>query len=195
MGTPDRQPGLAPALSPRSGSPSVSGSSSSPRSAHGQIRPSTLTVDVATASSYFPPFNLPSPVSAVGSVGSRTPSYAPDTTAAGFSFEHELASLLADSCQGLVEVHEGVLESMPEHFMAGPPNTQLDMAFSDLANTHAEMQAQCACLTDPANYHALLELSLRLRRAADILSQSSHHCGGSYCHLLHRIAELDRLTT
>jgi hypothetical protein len=161
---------------------------------------------VTNGGSYFPQFSLPSPVS-----GSPSPPLASTpiqdfppamngNPTTNFGFDHDLASLLATSCQGLVEVHEGVLESMPEHFAEGPSsmsvgNGHIDVAFHELSTTQSDMQAHCACLTEPTNYHALLELSLRLRRAADILARSSHHCSGSFCHLLQRIAELDMLTT
>ncbi|EIN08465.1 hypothetical protein PUNSTDRAFT_103324 [Punctularia strigosozonata HHB-11173 SS5] len=54
-------------------------------------------------------------------------------------------------------------------------------------------QAVCACVTEPANYHVLLELSLRLRRAANMLSYSAQHAGSTTCPLLQRIVEVDAL--
>ncbi|EIN11308.1 hypothetical protein PUNSTDRAFT_98398, partial [Punctularia strigosozonata HHB-11173 SS5] len=178
----------------------------SPCSSTSSLSPPILAVDIANGGSYFPPFSLPSPVSGTPSPSARTPiqDFPPDMNhgdaAAHFGLDQDLASLLAVSCQGLVDVHEGILESMPDHFAEGssPMNaghTPSDIAFHELCDTQTAMQAHCACLTEPTNYHALLELSLRLRRAADILSRSSHHCSGSYCHLLQRIAELDLLTT
>ncbi|KAF9820305.1 hypothetical protein IEO21_01519 [Rhodonia placenta] len=52
----------------------------------------------------------------------------------------------------------------------------------------------CGCLHDPANYNVVLELSLRLRKAADALSRSSQHASGS-CAISQNIAELDRFTS
>jgi hypothetical protein len=53
---------------------------------------------------------------------------------------------------------------------------------------------ECGCLTEAANYYAVLELSLRLRRAADVLSRYPRHSEGSACLLKQRIADLDVLT-
>ncbi|KAI0930417.1 hypothetical protein AcV5_007140 [Taiwanofungus camphoratus] len=54
----------------------------------------------------------------------------------------------------------------------------------------------CGCLNDPANYNVILELSLRLRKAADILGRSfKHGSSASSCALNRRIVELDRFTT
>ncbi|KAG1742825.1 hypothetical protein EDB19DRAFT_1633634 [Suillus lakei] len=54
----------------------------------------------------------------------------------------------------------------------------------------------CGCLTEGSSYNVVLELSLRLRKAADILTRSAyHHLGSSNCALNHRIMELDALAT
>ncbi|KAF9268950.1 hypothetical protein L218DRAFT_940738 [Marasmius fiardii PR-910] len=54
--------------------------------------------------------------------------------------------------------------------------------------------ARCNCLTETDNYNALLELSLRLRKAAQIMAQSRCHQMGSPCTLHRHIAELDLYT-
>jgi hypothetical protein len=59
---------------------------------------------------------------------------------------------------------------------------------------HQTPLGECGCLTEAANYYAVLELSLRLRRAADILSRYPLHSEGSTCLLKQRIADLDVLT-
>jgi len=54
----------------------------------------------------------------------------------------------------------------------------------------------CGCLHDPANYNVVLELSIRLRKAADTLGRSTNHCAGtSSCAINQNIAELDRFTS
>ncbi|KAJ6581890.1 hypothetical protein B0H19DRAFT_1116877 [Mycena capillaripes] len=49
----------------------------------------------------------------------------------------------------------------------------------------------CGCLTESACYNAVLELSLRLRRAADVLARSPSHSGHSDCALNTHISDLD----
>lgn len=53
----------------------------------------------------------------------------------------------------------------------------------------------CGCLHEAQSYNVLLELSLRLRRAADTLSRSASHQLGQQCQLHQRIADLDDFTT
>ncbi|KAF5370653.1 hypothetical protein D9758_001996 [Tetrapyrgos nigripes] len=53
----------------------------------------------------------------------------------------------------------------------------------------------CSCLLEAPSYSVLLELSLRLRKAAETLSQSPSHLPGSRCSLNQRIRELDSLAT
>lgn len=52
----------------------------------------------------------------------------------------------------------------------------------------------CECLSEAANYHAVLELSLCLRHTAEVLSRYSLHGKDSMCPLKQRIAELDAFT-
>ncbi|EPT05041.1 hypothetical protein FOMPIDRAFT_112416 [Fomitopsis schrenkii] len=60
----------------------------------------------------------------------------------------------------------------------------------------ARVGEHCGCLNDPATYNAILELSLRLRRAADVLGRSTHHAPGtSNCMINQNILELDRFTS
>jgi len=50
---------------------------------------------------------------------------------------------------------------------------------------------ECGCLSEAANYYAVLELSLRLRRAAEVLNRHPLHGEGSTCPLRQRITDLD----
>ncbi|KAJ7108874.1 hypothetical protein C8R43DRAFT_185709 [Mycena crocata] len=49
----------------------------------------------------------------------------------------------------------------------------------------------CDCLNESACYNAVLELSLRLRRAADVLARSPSHLTNSDCALNTHISDLD----
>lgn len=51
----------------------------------------------------------------------------------------------------------------------------------------------CGCLNEAACYTTVLELSLRLRKAADVLARSPSHSNNSTCALSAQIAELDML--
>ncbi|KAF9465067.1 hypothetical protein BDZ94DRAFT_1351055 [Collybia nuda] len=53
----------------------------------------------------------------------------------------------------------------------------------------------CGCLLEPASYNVVLELSIRLRKAADILARSTSHHIGSNCPLNQRISDLDSFAT
>ncbi|KDQ57507.1 hypothetical protein JAAARDRAFT_207038 [Jaapia argillacea MUCL 33604] len=49
----------------------------------------------------------------------------------------------------------------------------------------------CGCLSEPTTYNAVLELTFRLRKAADVLARSAKHRSGSACLLRQLITELD----
>ncbi|KIY73106.1 hypothetical protein CYLTODRAFT_449311 [Cylindrobasidium torrendii FP15055 ss-10] len=53
----------------------------------------------------------------------------------------------------------------------------------------------CGCLHDRPCYNALLELSLRLRKAADVMAMSHRHQSGAHCQMQRRVAELDAVTS
>ncbi|KAF5386166.1 hypothetical protein D9615_002224 [Tricholomella constricta] len=53
----------------------------------------------------------------------------------------------------------------------------------------------CGCLLESPSYSAVLELSIRLRKAADILARSPNHHIGSTCLLNQRISDLDTFAT
>ncbi|KAI0699555.1 hypothetical protein BC835DRAFT_538584 [Cytidiella melzeri] len=53
-------------------------------------------------------------------------------------------------------------------------------------------RGHCGCLTDATSYSVVLELSLRLRRAAEVLGHNSKHHPSSHCLIHQRIADLDR---
>ncbi|KAF8893802.1 hypothetical protein BD779DRAFT_1641247 [Infundibulicybe gibba] len=53
----------------------------------------------------------------------------------------------------------------------------------------------CGCLHEPTTYNVVLELSLRLRKAADILARSASHSMSPSCLLNQRIADLDAFAT
>ncbi|KAI9449796.1 hypothetical protein BJY52DRAFT_1359450 [Lactarius psammicola] len=55
--------------------------------------------------------------------------------------------------------------------------------------------SECGCLSEVTNYQAVLELSLRLRCAAEALNRHPQHNDSSMCLLKQRIAELDVFTS
>lgn len=61
---------------------------------------------------------------------------------------------------------------------------------------HAQfLDGHCGCLNEAASYSVVLELSLRLRKAADILSHSANHHFNNGCPLNRRILDLDAFAT
>ncbi|KAF8844352.1 hypothetical protein BDN67DRAFT_1008194 [Paxillus ammoniavirescens] len=57
------------------------------------------------------------------------------------------------------------------------------------------IDGHCGCLNEVASYNVVLELSLRLRKASEVLSRSTNHRFSSGCLIDQRIAELDTLAT
>ncbi|EIW82914.1 hypothetical protein CONPUDRAFT_71584 [Coniophora puteana RWD-64-598 SS2] len=72
------------------------------------------------------------------------------------------------------------------------------MEDSSLSSKHLTTRfhdGHCGCLGESQSYNAILELSLRLRKAAYIMNRSTNHRLGSGCILNQRIAELDALAS
>ncbi|KAK0484371.1 hypothetical protein EDD18DRAFT_1083564 [Armillaria luteobubalina] len=78
-------------------------------------------------------------------------------------------------------------------FMSYPDIIPTDdaLARQNLDHLQKTNNDHCGCLHEGANYRALLELSLRLRKAADVLARSPRHHPGSNCSLQRRVSELD----
>jgi hypothetical protein len=53
----------------------------------------------------------------------------------------------------------------------------------------------CGCLQDSCNYNVALELSLRLRKAVEVMAHSPRHPYGSQCIFYQKLAEMDRFVT
>jgi hypothetical protein len=76
--------------------------------------------------------------------------------------------------------------SIPQHHKACSTGHQ---------NAAPHGDRHCGCLHEPSSYNAVLELSLRLRKAADILSRSATHRMGARCPLNQQVAALDTFAT
>ncbi|KAF7333030.1 C6 finger domain [Mycena venus] len=86
------------------------------------------------------------------------------------SGQSSLPSYEKDSVESLLSMYTGLSEHM-----------------------HIRRDSTCRCLTEPACYSAVLELSARLRRVAEILARSPSHVNNSTCGLNTRISALDVL--
>ncbi|KIM40083.1 hypothetical protein M413DRAFT_170047 [Hebeloma cylindrosporum] len=58
-----------------------------------------------------------------------------------------------------------------------------------------KQNGHCGCLHEPTSYNNMLEFSLRLRRASDVLARSPNHQLRGFCPFHQRISELDSFTT
>ncbi|KAE9407343.1 hypothetical protein BT96DRAFT_986640 [Gymnopus androsaceus JB14] len=90
-----------------------------------------------------------------------------------------------------------ILPQSPD-FIDYEASTDMHQQFSSVEainSRHHNMMQPCDCVRDASNYQTMLELSLRLRKAAGILGQYPAHQAGSYCLLHQTLLELDALTT
>ena len=102
----------------------------------------------------------------------------------------DLASLLSSyypEGSGL----EGTFDNIFDNLIR---NEGMGMGGPDSCLSHPD-GSHCGCLGESASYNVVLELSLRLRRAAETLGQYAKHRAASNCPIHQRIAELDRYTT
>ncbi len=107
---------------------------------------------------------------------------------------YDLASLLS-SCYSEGGL-EGALESIFDGFIQTDGLSSLSGPDPCLMHhDHTHIDGHCGCLGDASSYNVVLELSLRLRRAAETLGHFSKHQSSSSCPIHQRIADLDRYTT
>lgn len=71
-----------------------------------------------------------------------------------------------------------------------PVNLETTQSSQPVQSDYASVN-HCGCLHEPTSYRTMLELSLGLRRATDVLGQSPGHRLGEFCPLHQRILELD----
>jgi len=176
---------LSPPSPPHSASSSDKGDSRSisSSSSHSSSMSSTYRSPIHTPPS---PLSTPSP-----SISTPIEEFSrPLVSSAGDAQDFDLASIFS-SYPGLMACEdnvygqfEGALRSEDEK-----DNKHDESCFMRHPGGH------CRCLTENTSYNVVLELSLRLRKAADILSHSVHHHMGSDCLLYHRITELDAYAT
>ncbi|KAG1732219.1 uncharacterized protein EDB91DRAFT_1206138 [Suillus paluster] len=91
----------------------------------------------------------------------------------------------------------GCEDSLGHNALGGDAiNDHLDDTCMSKHRYDAPADGHCGCLTEGSSYNVVLELSLRLRKAADILNRSAyHHLGSGNCALNQRVMELDTLAT
>ncbi|TCD69807.1 hypothetical protein EIP91_006120 [Steccherinum ochraceum] len=104
--------------------------------------------------------------------------------AAGYDFASFLSSCYNDQ-PGMDGIFNGILS--PEDLALADPYLTEHMKHG--------ISGHCGCLGDLKSYSVVLDLSLRLRRAAEILGLSPKHLNASECSIHQRIAAMDRFTT
>ncbi|KAH8988023.1 hypothetical protein EDB92DRAFT_1065394 [Lactarius akahatsu] len=145
------------------------------------------------------------PFSAASSSSSDSPLATPDIDDAGIQSlsafsptspgDDAIASLLSYFTDGDLQSDSPFAELFD--------NTLRDMSCSEATpdaclSQHSGQQtplSECGCLSEVANYQAVLELSLRLRCAAEALNRHPQHSNSSMCLLKQRITELDVFTS
>ncbi|KAI0355568.1 hypothetical protein OH77DRAFT_296569 [Trametes cingulata] len=130
------------------------------------------------------PLNTPSPLA--HSPIEPYPGPGTDVMGSMLNADYDLSTLLT-SCHTSGDpaaVTDGYLNDMLENLLSTPNACSADHS-----------QDHCGCLNDHTSYSTVLELSLRLRRATEILSRYAKHGAQSDCKVHRGISELDRFTT
>ncbi|KAI0753946.1 hypothetical protein BC629DRAFT_1554409 [Irpex lacteus] len=83
---------------------------------------------------------------------------------------------------------DGNLDNLLDGLMR---HEHIGLTHSDPCHMHHD-RGHCGCLTDATSYSVVLELSLRLRRAAEVLSHDAKHRASPNCPIHQRITDLDR---
>lgn len=108
---------------------------------------------------------------------------------------YDLASLLS-TCYADGAGLEGALDSIFDGFIRTDGLNGLSGADTCLmGHDNSHIDGHCGCLSDTGSYNVVLELSLRLRRAAETLNRFPKHRTPSSCPIHQRISDLDRCAT
>ncbi|KAI9069281.1 hypothetical protein FKP32DRAFT_1560031 [Trametes sanguinea] len=153
------------------------------------LSPSPMPGASSGPSSLPSPFGTPLPLA---TPGSQLPSPIDSYASGGahlinsmLNSDYDLSSLLP-CCQ-------------PESNRTGADTHLNNMLETPFTPTHAwpagDSQDHCGCLTNYTSYTTVLGLSLRLRRATEVLARSANHGALSDCEIYRRISELHRFTT
>ncbi|KAF7782593.1 transcriptional regulator family: Fungal Specific TF [Agaricus bisporus var. burnettii] len=158
---------------------SSSSTCSTPSSSLAQTYPPTIAVDTGRGRLSQAASSSPSPM-----VATPTDEFArPHASIAEPSQDWDFGSIFF--------AHPGLVDGDAEPFTTLTKEPlPLDNSYFPRSNARA-----CGCLHDRSAYNVLLELSLRLRKAAEILSHSESHQLGRQCPLNQRIVELDTFTS
>ncbi|TFK44751.1 hypothetical protein BDQ12DRAFT_717903 [Crucibulum laeve] len=163
--------------SPRSSSSIVKPGNTYPSSLH--VHPDTSRRRPSYSSSS--PQSTPSPA-LMTPTEEFSPSHVSILSPGEMSQEYDLASMFL-SYPGLMGCEDNTYPTMSK-------GNQLDEPpFGKQLDNH------CGCLHESSSYNVVLELSLRLRKAADILARSPSHQLSGGCLLNQRISELDTFAT
>lgn len=139
---------------------------------------------MSSSSSSSSSYNSPSPLDTPSPL-TLTPVDAPGDN------PYDFASLLS-TCYPDGAGLDGTLDSLFDGLIRTEGISGMAGAEACLGN---HMGGHCGCLSDTSSYNVVLELSLRLRRAAETLGHFPKHRAASTCPIHQRIAELDRCTT
>lgn len=99
--------------------------------------------------------------------------------------EHDLSALFNPSLQQELPKPD-VLTQLIDRLASDKGPGEFDWTSPDRAGGH------CGCANETNSYIVLLELSLRLRKASEVVGHHFKHFSGSTCDLNKRIAELDK---
>ncbi|KAH7888742.1 hypothetical protein F5I97DRAFT_2004540 [Phlebopus sp. FC_14] len=142
-------------------------------------------------------FGLSSPLSTPSSaVMTPTDAYSPPITIAGdqrLPHDLNLASIFM-SCPGSGGRDDG-LGYIERALRSSGILDHDDAACLAKPNPGRLVEGHCGCLNEAASYNVVLELSIRLRRAADVLRRASSHRFHNGCTLNQKIIDLDILAT
>ena len=100
--------------------------------------------------------------------------------------EHDLSALFNPSLQQELP-RPDVLAQLIDRLASDKGPGDFDWASTDRAGL-----GHCGCANETNSYIVLLELSLRLRKASEVVGHHFRHFSGSTCGLNQRITELDK---
>lgn len=111
----------------------------------------------------------------------------------------DMSSLLDSASFETSGFEDGVYGHILDQIMRSDQAKNNTLPFDGRCDGHllpreAPILPHCGCLETQTAYSAVLELSIRLRRAAEMLGRVNHHTQDSDCAIYSKVSELDTLT-
>lgn len=138
-----------------------------------------------------PSFDSPSPLVLTPRDDGQRPSVAIASDPPNEIPNGHLANIFSANYPQLDMVEDGLFGDLLDRALHPDPTKDASILLDTCSTAAGHREGHCGCLNEASSYTVVLELTLRLRKAAEILGRSNRHHSESTCLLHQLIVELD----